>query len=78
MKTAVSAPDEIFQHLERLARKIRGSRNQIFSEALREYLARHVPKEVTGAVDRVCAEIGQSRDESAVEASRKALERVEW
>src|SRR5262249_946770 len=40
MKTAVSIPDEIFEEAERLAKRMKRSRSQIFSRALAEYVAR--------------------------------------
>ena len=44
MKPGVSIPDEIFQGAERLARRTRKSRSQLFSDAVREYVARHAPE----------------------------------
>lgn len=62
MKTAVSISDELYQEAERLARQTKKSRSRVYSEALREYLARHAPDEVTKAMDRACAEAGVTRD----------------
>jgi metal-responsive CopG/Arc/MetJ family transcriptional regulator len=78
MKTAVSIPDEVFDRADRLARRVRQSRSEVFSRALREYLARHAPDEVTEAMDRVCAEVGDQRDEFVAVAARQTLERSEW
>jgi predicted transcriptional regulator len=62
MKTAVSVPDDIFERVERLARGARKSRSEVYSAALREYVARHAPDEVTDALDRVVADVGDSDD----------------
>jgi hypothetical protein len=79
MKTAVSIPDEVFQGAERLARRTKKSRSQLFSDALREYVARHAPDEVTEAMDQVCAQLGRSSDDGFVSsAARRVLERTEW
>ncbi len=78
MKTAVSIPDEIFEKVERLARRAQRSRSEVFSAALREYVARHAPDEVTEAMDRVCAAVGDERDEFVTAAARRVLERTEW
>ncbi|MBZ0169428.1 Antitoxin MazE6 [Candidatus Methylomirabilis lanthanidiphila] len=79
MKTAVSVPDEIFKQAERLAKRARMSRSRLFSEALREYVARHAPEEVTEAMDRVCGELGEAAtDEFTVEAGRQILAHSEW
>ena len=79
MKTAVSIPDDVFERAERLARHTKKSRSQLFSDAVREYVARHAPDDVTDAMDRVCAELGRSAADTFVStAARRVLERSEW
>lgn len=78
MKTAVSVPDGVFQEAERLARRTKKSRSRLFSDALREYVARHAPEAVTEAMDRVIAEVGGAPDRFVSKAARRALERTEW
>lgn len=78
MKTAISIPDELFAGVERLARKTKKSRSQLFSDAVREYIGRHAADDVTDAMDRVCEKVGGARDEFASAAARRVLERSEW
>jgi hypothetical protein len=89
MKTAVSIPDDVFEGAECLARRTKKSRSQIFSDAVREYLARHAPDEVTDAVNRVCDDLGSTRPgdtrlDDTMEgrfvsaAARRILERTQW
>ena len=78
MKTAISIPDEIFKGAERLARRTNKSRSHIFSEAVKEYLARHSPEEVTEAMDRVCLELRETKDEFVSIAAGRVLQRSEW
>jgi metal-responsive CopG/Arc/MetJ family transcriptional regulator len=78
MKTAVSIPDDVFEKVERLVRRSRRSRSEVFSAALREYIARHVPDEVTEAMDRVCAQLKDESDSFVSAAGRRVLERTEW
>jgi metal-responsive CopG/Arc/MetJ family transcriptional regulator len=78
MKTAVSIPDDVFEKVERLARRGKRSRSEVFSAALREYVARHAPDEVTEAVNRVCDQVGDQRDEFVAAAGREILEKTEW
>jgi metal-responsive CopG/Arc/MetJ family transcriptional regulator len=78
MKTAISLPDDVFELAERLARRARKSRSQLYSDALREYLARHASDEVTEAMDRVVEDIVEFRDEFVSTASERTLKRVEW
>lgn len=78
MKTAVSIPDEVFARVERLARRAGKSRSEVFSEALREYVARHAPDEVTDAMNRVCEQVQPEGGPFVREAARRVLERTEW
>ena len=78
MKTAISVPGDLFEKAESLARRDRRSRSELYSTALREYLARHSPDEVTEAFDRLCGETGTKVDGFVAEASRRVLRKVEW
>jgi metal-responsive CopG/Arc/MetJ family transcriptional regulator len=80
MKTAVSLPDDVFEKAERLARRTRKSRSQLFSDALCEYVARHAADEVTEAMNRAVEALGSTKDEDGFSsaAASAALERVEW
>ncbi|MFY9607115.1 MAG: ribbon-helix-helix protein, CopG family [Blastocatellia bacterium] len=78
MKPAVSIPDDVFEKAERLARRMKKSRSELFSRALAEYVARHAPDHVTEAINQVCDEIGPEPDPFVSAASSRVLERTEW
>jgi predicted transcriptional regulator len=78
MKTAVSVPDEVFERAERLAQRLKVSRSELYSRALREYLARHSPDEVKQALDALCEELDTGAEQLVREASRRILEATEW
>jgi metal-responsive CopG/Arc/MetJ family transcriptional regulator len=78
MKTAVSIPDDVFEKVERLARRSKRSRSEVFSAALREYVARHAPDEVTDAINRAVEEIEDQKDEFVAAAGLRILKRTEW
>ena len=78
MKTAISIPDDVFEAAERWARRTERSRSQLFSDVLREYLARHTSDDVTEAMNRVCIDVGVAVDEFTASAARDVLKRVEW
>jgi predicted CopG family antitoxin len=78
MKTAISIPDDVFKGAERLARRTKRSRSKLFSDAVKEYVARHDPDEVTEAMNRVCDEVGDTLDPFVSLAARRLLEQVEW
>jgi metal-responsive CopG/Arc/MetJ family transcriptional regulator len=78
MKTAVSVPDDVFEGAERLAHREGRSRSEVYSAALREYVARHAPDEVADALDLVLAEVGEETDPFVDAASQRTLEMAEW
>jgi metal-responsive CopG/Arc/MetJ family transcriptional regulator len=78
MKTAVSIPNELFEMAERLARRTGKSRSRLFSDALREYVARRSPDRITESMDRALAAIGEETDPFVSLASRRRLEQAEW
>jgi metal-responsive CopG/Arc/MetJ family transcriptional regulator len=78
MKTAISVPDDVFESAERLARRERRSRSEIYSTAVREYVARHAPDEITDAVDRVVTAVGISPDPFVSRAAERVLRESEW
>ena len=76
MKTAVSVPDDLFAQVDRLARRSRRSRSEVYSAALREYVARHAPDEVTARLDAVMAEAGDA-ESGDIPAAPRGDPRVE-
>lgn len=79
MKTAISLPDALFRAAEQLAKRARKSRSQLYADALKEYLTRHAPDEVTEAMNRVVDQLGpDATDRFTQEAGRRALEGSEW
>ena len=78
MKTAISLPKDVFDKAERLAKRTRKFRSQLYCEAIREYIARHSPDEITEALDLVVEENGQPEDGFVKLASARTLARVDW
>ena len=78
MKTAVSIPDNVFKEADLLAQQMKKSRSELYSHALTEYLARHVPDRVTEAMDKVCAEMDEGIEVFVQEAALQILKQSEW
>lgn len=80
MKTAVSVPNDVFQKAERLAKREGRSRSEVYSAALREYVARHSPEELTASIDAALAELGDAAqpDGFARAAAAEILRSTEW
>ncbi len=77
MKTAVSIPDDVFEDADRLARRLGHSRSQLYSRALREFVARGEPSSVTAALDAVVVE-DPTIDAFVDRAGRRAVARSDW
>ena len=78
MKTAISIPDAVYSAAERLAKRTRKSRSQLYAEAMAEYLNRHAPDEVTEALNRALEEIADPVDPFVSSASQKVLGQESW
>jgi len=80
MKTAVSVPDDVFEKAERFARREGRSRSDVYSAALREYVARHAPDELTEAIDSSLAALGEdvATDALVAAAAAHVLRSSEW
>ena len=78
MKTAISIPDKVYAEAERLSRRLKKSRSQVYTEAVTEYIARHDPEAVTEAMNRICEVVDTRLDAALAAAARRTLEAVEW
>ncbi len=78
MKTAVSVPNEVYEQAEELARQTGRSRSEIYSTALRDYLAHHSTDPTTTAMDRALDEIETAPDPFLEAAARETLSGTEW
>lgn len=78
MKTAISIPDKVYAEAERLSRRLKKSRSQVYTEAVTEYIARHDPEAVTEAMNRICEVVDTRLDPALAAAARRTLEAVEW
>jgi predicted transcriptional regulator len=78
MKTAISVPDDVFERAEALARRERRSRSEVYSTAMREYIARHATDDVTDALDLVVADVGEAPDPFVQIAAARVLAASDW
>lgn len=78
MKTAISIPDDLFKRAEKLAKRVRKSPNLLFTEAIREYLARYDQESITETLNQVVDEIQPEENELVRRTAQITLERTEW
>lgn len=75
MKTAVSIPDPLFAEAERTARRLGWSRSQLYTQAVREFVAAQGEDPVTAALDALAVELGS---EGLSNAGRALIAEGKW
>lgn len=78
MKTAVSIPDNVFARAERFAKLTGRSRSEVYSSAVREYVARHDPDDITETMNSVVDAVDEAEDRFVNAAAIRILRRTEW
>ena len=80
MKTAISVPDDVFEKAERFARREGRSRSDVYTAAVREYVARYGADDLTEAIDQAIAELGDEAgpDDFLRRAARARLSDTTW
>ncbi|MCA0436967.1 MAG: CopG family transcriptional regulator [Austwickia sp.] len=74
MKTAVSVPDDIYAHAERVAKTHGLNRSQFYSIAVKRYADELESAELTSAIDAVVELVNADESTaSAVSAGRRAI-----
>jgi len=79
VSTVIEIPDELYAEAERLTRRLGSSVAELYSDALREDLARHDPDAVTPALDRMGDVLASALPAPPLSAAAsRLLERVAW
>lgn len=79
MKTAISVPDDVFEQAEKAAKRLGLSRSELFTRAVRAFLATRAEQNITKSYDAAFGDAGESDvDDLRREATRRALLDVEW
>ena len=78
MKVAISVPDEVFEAGEHLARQLKLSRSQLYSDALALYLSARGATAVTARLNALFASNPSNLDEAFIAAQEKILSYETW
>ena len=78
MKVAVSVPDPLFRDAERVSRRLRVPRSQLYSRALEAYVRQHSGEEITRKLNAVLAKIGTEPDPGWENPGLEVLRREKW
>jgi predicted transcriptional regulator len=80
MKTAISVPDDVFRRADRAARRLGISRSELFTRAIREFLAAQDRARVKSSYDEAFADSPRGDELSRFRraAARRVMGNVEW
>jgi metal-responsive CopG/Arc/MetJ family transcriptional regulator len=78
MKTAISIPDRLFRESERLAKRLKISRSELYARALASYVAAEGERGITEALDKVYAKEASALDPVLSALQAASLPRDEW
>jgi metal-responsive CopG/Arc/MetJ family transcriptional regulator len=78
MKTAISIPDDVFQSAEELAERTGKSRSELYTQAVRKYVARHQTSGVTKKLNEVYGGEDSRLDEGFKRLRNRGLAKEQW
>jgi metal-responsive CopG/Arc/MetJ family transcriptional regulator len=78
MKTAVSIPDPVFRKAENLAKSLGISRSQLYTTALKTFVAEHDEDDVTKRLNEVYSEQDSSLDPVLEKMQFISLPEEQW
>lgn len=80
MKTAVYLPDDLFKTAEKIAKRLKLSRSQLYSKAIKEYIGDLNNEAIIDKLNEVYGEnVNESKiDERIHKAQLNILEQEEW
>lgn len=78
MKTAISIPNDIFVSAEQLARRLNMSRSELYTRAIKQYIAECRHTGVKEKLDQVYASDSASIDSAILDAQAISIPTEEW
>ena len=78
MKTAISIPDPVFRHAERLAKELKVTRSRLYTVAVADFVKRHRAGDVTAKLNAVYSDSDSALDAAMVAIQSRSLPRERW
>jgi hypothetical protein len=79
VKTAISIPDQVFRDAERMAKRLKLSRSELYRKALEAFMRSLRDRDIKESYDRAFAAPESGQDlRFRRRAAREALQDVEW
>jgi metal-responsive CopG/Arc/MetJ family transcriptional regulator len=78
MKVAISIPDPLFEQAERVSRRLRVPRSQLYARALEAYVKDHSGEEITRRLNEVYAKASSRLDPATEAVALEVLQGDKW
>ncbi len=78
MKTAISVPNDVFELSEKLAKKLKVSRSQIFAMGVKKLAEEYDEEDLIANINKVCEKVDTSVDPVLFKMAMTALPKEEW
>jgi len=78
MKTAISIPDPIFDAAEKLAKRLKCSRSELYARAVNEFIREHKQEGITEALNEVYGEEPSKLDKELLSMQNLGIGRESW
>ena len=78
MKTAISLPDALFEDGEKLAKELGISRSELYTRALKKYLATENKKYITDTLNQVYSQEDSSLDPVMTKLQSTSILHEKW
>lgn len=78
MKTAIYIPDDIFKTAERVARRLKISRSELYARAVKEYITELEGASTTERLNILYAEEDSRLDNALLQAQKRILQDEKW
>ncbi len=78
MKTAISIPDSVFEQAEEAAQELKMTRSELYTTALREFLAEKQSAVTTERLNQVYEQESSTLDQNLMRMQASSLPREEW
>jgi metal-responsive CopG/Arc/MetJ family transcriptional regulator len=81
MKTAISIPDELFKNVEKIARKLKIPKSQLFARAMEEYISKLNKDQITERLNKIYQRSDSDEilaTDISISTLRKSLKNDSW
>lgn len=78
MKTAISVPDDVFELSEKLAKKLKVSRSQVYAMGIRKLAEENDREAMIAKINEICEKVDTSLDPVLMQMQILSLPKDEW